>query len=658
MTPRHAQLRSPNLRVHHATNRGTNRGAFCASRAGGVALLLVLIAVATATILTTGFIVSQSTNIHIARNARFNDQARAIAETGIQIAIKAIESDTSWRNNRVNGVWINDETINGGTLNVRVDDGTFSSSTGTVTGDASIKNNPTDSFVITSRGNFGGTSETLRVTATVTAAGGQKLLMAVPNPSSLSAEESAREALLLGWGWNVTSISDSASSAELAAAVAAGNLVVYVPMTASATTLAANLVPLKIGVVSENADFAVPLGVTSAAPVLMSGSQFRVGSFNDYITQVFGPTNTVSISSTQPLQYYTGRASGALSLAAVTNDATRSMLVSVDTAAALTTGTAQGRRVLLPWGQTTFPISSLTNSGRLVLQRSLEWAGGSQQAATNTGIAVNDYVSMSNAATIDAYRSANGAYGGSNAGLNATVATNSILGSRIVLKNTSRITGNAQCGPGGTPSSVIVPAATSTITGTRTALTATNSIPSVTIPLTVPAVSGSPSLSSGTTTWSTDQHFNKLTLRSNAIVDVTAKINVVCDSTVSIGNSAQIRIQPGGELNLYCKGSLSISSTASINANSGNPALCKIMFPNTSTMTMSNTSAVHANVTGVMSTLNIRHTAQFYGTFQGRRLAMTTSTAPAFHQDLSGTQVGGGAVSATIIYSYNYSYVE
>ena len=651
MTHRHAQPRD-------RQQRSTSHGLRCASRAAGVALLLVLIAIATATILTTGFLVAQSTNIHIARNARYNEQARAIAETGIQIAINAIETDTSWRTNRINGVWINNESINGGTLNVRVDDGTYDSSTGTVTGDASLKNNPTDSFVITSKGTFGGTSETLRITATVTAAGGQKCLMAVPNPSSLSTEESARQTLLLGWGWNVTPISDSSTSAQLATAVAAGNLVVYVPMSASAATLAANLVPLKIGVVCESADFAVPLGVTSAAPVLMSGSSFKVGSYNDYITQVFGPTNTVGITSTQPLQYYTGLSSGALNLATVTTDATRAMLVSVDTAAALTSGTAQGRRVLLPWGQTTFPISSLTTSGKLVLQRALEWAGGSQQAATNTGIAVNDYVSMNYAATIDAYKSANGAYGGSNAGLDATVATNSILGSKIVLKTTSKITGNAQCGPGGTPTSVIVPAATAKITGTRTALTATNSIPSVTIPLTVPAVSGSPSLSSGTTTWSTDQHFNTLTLKTTAIVDVTAKINVVCDSTVSIANSAQIRIQPGGQLNLYCKGALNLSTTGSINANSNNPSLCKIWFPNTSSMTMSNSSAVHANVIGVMATLNIKNTSNFYGTFQGRRLAMTTSTAPAFHQDLSNTQVGGGAVSATITYSYNYTYVE
>lgn len=646
------------MKYRHTQPHATPRRRPRTRRAGGVALLLVLIAVATATILTTGFLVAQSTNIHIARNARYNEQARAIAETGIQIAIDAIETDTSWRTNRVNGVWINNESINGGTLNVRVDDGTYSSSTGSVTGDASLSNNPTDSFVITSKGSFGGTSETLRITATVTASGGQKLLMAVPNPSSLSSEESARQTMLLGWGWNVTPISDAATSAQLATAVAAGNLVVYVPMSASASTLAANLVPLKIGVVCENGAFAVPLGVTSAAPVLMSGSQFKVGSFNDYITQVFGPTNTVSITTTQPLQYYTGLSSGALNLATVTTDATRAMLVSVDTAAALTSGTAQGRRVLLPWGQTTFAISSLTTSGKLVLQRALEWAGGSQQAATNTGIAVNDYVSMNYGATIDAYRSANGAYGGSNAGLDATVATNSILGSKIVLKSTSRITGNAQCGPGGTPSTVIVPASTAKITGTRTALTATNSIPSVTIPLNIPAVSGSPSLSSGTTTWSTDQHFNTLTLKTTAIVDVTAKINVVCDSTVSLANSAQIRIQPGGQLNLYCKGALNLSTTASINANSNNPSLCKIMFPNTSTMTLSNSSAVHANVIGVMSTLSIKNTANFYGTFQGRRLSMTTSTAPAFHQDLSGTQVGGGAVSATVTYSYNYTYVE
>ena len=88
------------------------------SHAQGVAILLVIIAVAMATILSVTFLAAQSTSLGIAQNIRRHPQAQQIAESGLATIVKQIEKDTQWRKRFTHGLWVNNQSLHGGTLTI------------------------------------------------------------------------------------------------------------------------------------------------------------------------------------------------------------------------------------------------------------------------------------------------------------------------------------------------------------------------------------------------------------------------------------------------------------------------------------------------------------------------------------------------------------
>ncbi|MCH2148967.1 MAG: hypothetical protein MK095_05985, partial [Phycisphaerales bacterium] len=76
------------------TRRTTRRSTPSSRR--GIALLLVLIAMATATTLTLGWLASQDNASIVGRNIATAAEARALACSGIDIAASITQTETSW----------------------------------------------------------------------------------------------------------------------------------------------------------------------------------------------------------------------------------------------------------------------------------------------------------------------------------------------------------------------------------------------------------------------------------------------------------------------------------------------------------------------------------------------------------------------------------
>ena len=70
----------------------------------GVALLLVLVAMATATTLTIGWLASQDNANLIGRNVVATAEARSVASSGLDLAISVMQTETQWRTMHQNGV--------------------------------------------------------------------------------------------------------------------------------------------------------------------------------------------------------------------------------------------------------------------------------------------------------------------------------------------------------------------------------------------------------------------------------------------------------------------------------------------------------------------------------------------------------------------------
>lgn len=84
----------------------------------GIALLLVLIAMTTATTLTIGWLASQDNATLIGRNVVEAAQARSLANSGLDLAVSVMQTETSWRTAHSNGILLSNYPHGQGTIDV------------------------------------------------------------------------------------------------------------------------------------------------------------------------------------------------------------------------------------------------------------------------------------------------------------------------------------------------------------------------------------------------------------------------------------------------------------------------------------------------------------------------------------------------------------
>ncbi|HMN42865.1 MAG TPA: LamG domain-containing protein [Phycisphaerales bacterium] len=199
------------------------------------------------------------------------------------------------------------------------------------------------------------------------------ILFVVINSASLNAQESAKKALMEGWGYTVTPITASSSQAAFDAAVRASSCA-YVSETITSGDLGTKLVGVTIGVVSEEQALSDEFGF-STSTAMFDNTAMNVTNTSHYITsQLVAGTLTIWNSSqgSQGMWAESGTLGGFTTLARKVG-ATDPVLTVMDRTATLTpSGTAAGRRVNLPWGSGV-NINSLATGGRTIMQRSIEW---------------------------------------------------------------------------------------------------------------------------------------------------------------------------------------------------------------------------------------------------------------------------------------------
>lgn len=132
------------------------------ARQRGVALVLVVLAVAVAFILSLSFMNAQATNAGIARNVTNQINARQIAESALQLAIGEIERNPSYRSAHPNGAWATNQALLGGTFTITGEDGTDTDGDGIVDGDGDLTDDSSDPITLTATATYNGATHTVR----------------------------------------------------------------------------------------------------------------------------------------------------------------------------------------------------------------------------------------------------------------------------------------------------------------------------------------------------------------------------------------------------------------------------------------------------------------------------------------------------------------
>lgn len=345
------------------------------ARQRGAALLLVLFALMIATVLAMTFAGGSATSVAIARNIDRQAQARAIAESGLDIAISYIQNHDDWRDIQVHGDWLIDQSFGGGTFTIRGEDE-----------DGDLSDDASDIVRLIAVGRFDGVSH--RVEAEVTpgstiSTGG--LLFVVADASNLNNSDGNKRSLFQDWGYTVALISDDASASEFDAALADTD-VVFVSETVYSSTVGTKLSATSVGVVSEEGYLSDELGVSSSRNTHLS-NELDITDTTHGITSSFS-SGTVTIADADVNRYtYSGTIGAGVATPAQRTGTSSPALAVLDIGDTDHQDNASpGRRVMLPWGPTAYGFDSLNDAGRTLIQRSLQWAA-TEPTFTNTPLA-------------------------------------------------------------------------------------------------------------------------------------------------------------------------------------------------------------------------------------------------------------------------------
>jgi len=345
----------------------------------GVALILVLFAVAMAMILGLAFLAAQSTTTGISQNAQRHTRARVIAESGLEIAINHLQTTDTWRTDLADGVWVTDQAFEDGSFTLTGQDGEDLDGDGVIVGtegDGDLADDESDKVTLTAVGTFGGVTHRVRavVTAGQRAVGPVNVLMVVAQADDLTSAEQSRVDLIEGWGWTVNTIRGSASAAEYETAMEDAH-VVYVPDDGGTGLVGTRLIDASMSVVFEDGDMNDELGLATSH-TSYTGTTIRIVDISHYITSPFTignltissvsrraecPSSSVA-ASVRPLAWWPGTESRVVA----TVDAGETLVGG---------GTAVGRRVVSPFAG--FHMDDLNDDGKLLLKRMLEWSAQS-----------------------------------------------------------------------------------------------------------------------------------------------------------------------------------------------------------------------------------------------------------------------------------------
>ncbi len=207
-----------------------------------------------------------------------------------------------------------------------------------------------------------------------------------------TAQEQLRIDLMESWGFTVNLISDADSQENFDTAVA-GNDVAYIPQDITSSNLGTKLVNAPIGVVNEEGEQVDELGF-SGDKIFKTLREIDIVDNSHYITQPFALGLLAFSQVDQSVHMLSGQVAPALQTLGQslnTGSLWEPSLAVLEPGDQLSGGgTAAGRRVQLPWGGGTFDIDLLSDDGRTLMRRAIEWGAQTQGAAQELLFVVAD----------------------------------------------------------------------------------------------------------------------------------------------------------------------------------------------------------------------------------------------------------------------------
>jgi hypothetical protein len=122
--------------------------------------------IAILTILGATLLATESLSAPMARRSGERLQARMIAEAALAMTMEHLKATPGWRTTLPDGLWVENQALNGGRFTLYGEDGAAPDTHSPVTGDGSLSNNPADPVTLTVIGVSGSARHIARATLT------------------------------------------------------------------------------------------------------------------------------------------------------------------------------------------------------------------------------------------------------------------------------------------------------------------------------------------------------------------------------------------------------------------------------------------------------------------------------------------------------------
>ena len=547
-----------------------------AHRQRGAAMLLVLFAVAMAMVLGLSFINAQATSTVVAENSVKRMRARAAAESGIRLAVKYIQTNSTWRTDMPNGLWLESHQFAGGTIGIAGEDET----------DGDMADDVTEPVTITAIATFDGVSHKIRAVLTPESATGTGGWIAVSDKIELkgngridgvgskaviSTNKTSRDKIkidigavldgdvFVGPGGNPSTVIDNnglitGSMSVLEAPVdiqtlpepSLGKSVGDVKYN-SGTSILSNNVHCNKFHVEQYAILQISGNVT-----ILTDDEFRIK--NDAQLELL-PGASLTVYTKGKFKVDQNTRSNAN-----TADPSRFMVYHLTNADVLVQGLSTVCYATIVAPKAEFSVKNYAEfcgsykGKQLTVENDAVFHqdGGS---GSEPGIAVSNNIVIGPGSQIMAM------------GTNVVLTTNSTDLKTVQINNV--IDGDVYVGPGGDPASVISYGGPGEVTGTVGALSAAASMVPVAAPGGMPPSKGDVGIEVDTTFKAGQYHYSNLKI-GGCTIQIQGAVTILVDSYFAMAQ-ADLELADGASLKFYVGADMILYSNARLNANTADP---------------------------------------------------------------------------------------
>ena len=381
------------------------------------------------------------------------------------------------------------------------------------------------------------------------------------------------------------------------------------------------------------------MDLSSATTTTFTSTDVNVTDTDHYITKTMADGSVQVFEDSQPMAAADSGSIGNADVLGVKTVGSGASLIVADSGVGSESGDyIDGRRVWLPWGGTNMDVSSMTESGKEIFERSIEWAG--RQAGTGSasvGIVVSDKIELNKTAYIDSYDSQRGPYNATyNNADQAVVVSNNDGVDMVKLKDDSQIKGEVYVAFTADPDETITLETNALITGDISLQESLTGIPEVELPASIPASSGDIKLGPYNYPINHDYHFKKFERGKSSGLYISGDVTIVCDEKFFMDEYTRLIIYSGSSLTIYTPHFEANGYYTQANTSYGNPDQLKIYITGEidgdKEFELEKGARVCATVYAPKGEMELEVYSEFYGSFLGRGLLIKDSSA--FHQDI------------------------